>query len=78
MTAVLADRAPTTAEREQSPLVLDLEQIRRILEALRDGVAPPPVSRAPADDEFEPAVDRVARLFGLSAFERQVDRKSVV
>src|SRR6266508_2988312 len=72
MTAVLADRAPTTAEHEQSPLVLDLEQIRRILEALRDGVAPPPVSRAPADDEFEPAVDRVARLFGLSAFERQV------
>src|SRR6266540_2188764 len=72
MTAVLADRAPTTAEREQSPLVLDLVQIRRILEALRDGVAPPPVSRAPADDEFEPAVDRVARLFGLSAFERQV------
>jgi hypothetical protein len=55
---------------EQPPLVAEIEYVRRLLTAYRDGdgVLPP----APGAPEVEPAADRVARLFGLSAFERRV------
>jgi hypothetical protein len=73
MTAVLLDREPTTAEREQSPLVRELAYVRALLEAFRDGESaadvPPP---EPVGDTFEPAVDRVTRLFGLTPFERHL------
>jgi vesicle-fusing ATPase len=72
MTAALIVRAPTTAEREQPPLVLELEHVRALLVAVRDGTAPPRESAAAKGDGFEPAVDRVARLFALSPFERQL------
>jgi vesicle-fusing ATPase len=68
MTAV-ADLPP--AEREHEPLVAELEHLRALLEAYRLGEPAP--GRGPADDDgFEPAVDRLARLLGLSRFERQV------
>jgi hypothetical protein len=69
---VTAVAAPTSAEREQSPLALELEQIRRLLEAFRDGVAPPAPARPAPEAGFEPAVDRLTRLLGLSPFERRV------
>ena len=59
------------AEREHAPLTLELQHVRALLDGLRTGVpAPERVEFEPGD--FEPAVDRVARLFGLSAFERQL------
>jgi len=70
MTAVLAEPAVTDAEREQPPLVVELRQIRGFLEALRDGNEP--AEREPVETEFEPAIDRLSRLFGLSAFERRL------
>ena len=70
MTVTLADRPPTAAEREQSALVAEVEHVRALLEAFRDGAAPP---QAPAlADAFEPAIDRLTRLLGLSRFERHV------
>ncbi len=71
MTAVLPDREPTAAELEQSPLVAEVERVRELLEAYRDGTPAPPRDD-PDPSEFEPAVDRLARLLGLSAFERQL------
>jgi vesicle-fusing ATPase len=68
MTA-LADRP--AAEREHQPLVAELEHLRSLLEAHRLG-EPVPEREATDDDGFEPAVDRLARLLGLSPFERQV------
>ena len=72
MSAAVADRAPTAAEREQSPLVAEVEHVRALLEAFRDGEPAParPPRLRPAS--FEPAVDRLARLAGLSEFERQL------
>jgi vesicle-fusing ATPase len=69
MTAVLPSREPTPAELEQAPLVAEVERVRELLEAYRDG-APPPPSAFSAWEDFEPAVDRIARTFRLSAFER--------
>ena len=70
MTAALADRAPSLAERDQPALVVELEYVRVLLEAFRDGAQPPP---APATrSEPEPALDRLSRLLGLSPFERRV------
>jgi ATPase family associated with various cellular activities (AAA) len=64
----LAERPP---EREQPPLVAEIARLRVLLEAYRDGESP--VLREPAAAVgFEPAVDRLARLFALSPFERQV------
>jgi hypothetical protein len=70
--AAVADRVPTAAEREQQPLVAEVEHVRALLEAFRDGEPAPvrPARLAPAS--FEPAVDRLTRLLGLSAFERRV------
>ena len=50
---------------EQPPLVAELEYLRALLEG---GYAP----HEPEAPEREPAVDRLARLFGLSPFERRV------
>ena len=61
----------TTVEREQSPLVRELEHTRALLEAFRDG-DPAPESPAIDEDGFEPALVRVTRLFGLTPFERQL------
>jgi hypothetical protein len=49
---------------ERAPLVAELEYLRALLEG---GYAPKP--EAP---EREPAIDRLARLFGLSPFERRL------
>jgi len=70
VTALLADRAPTVAEREQEPLVAEIAHVRALLEAFRDG-APRPQPRLEATD-FEPAIDSLTRLLGLSTFERQL------
>jgi len=73
MTAAPSLVEPTAAELEQATLVAEIGRVRALLEAYRDGTAPPP---PPAElrepGAFEPAVDRLARLFGLSAFERQL------
>ncbi len=62
---------PTAAEREQPPLVAEVEHVRLLLEAYRDGapVHGPGPEQAPG---FEPSADRLARLLGLSPFERQL------
>ncbi|HYA09266.1 MAG TPA: hypothetical protein VEG24_06720, partial [Gaiellaceae bacterium] len=60
----------TLADREQAPLVAELEYVRELLEANRLGLPAP--DSEPRDEEFEPAVDRLARLLGLTPFERQV------
>jgi hypothetical protein len=70
VTAVLADRAPSAAEREQAPLVAEIAHVRALLEAFRDG-APTPQPPLQAT-EFEPAIDSLTRLLGLSTFERQL------
>jgi len=70
MTAVLPIVEPTVAEVEQPLLVAEIARVRQLLEAYRDGTTAPPVEREPAG--FEAAIDRLARLFGLSEFERQL------
>jgi vesicle-fusing ATPase len=56
-------------EQAHADLVAELEHVRRLLEAYRDGE--PPFEPEPREMEgFEPVVDRVARLLGLSPFER--------
>jgi vesicle-fusing ATPase len=71
VTSALPVREPSAAERQQQPLVAEGEHIRALLEAYRDAMpAPPPPERSPS--ELEPAVDRLARLLGLSPFERQL------
>ena len=68
---VAALAAPTPAEREQAELVAELAHLRALLEAYRDGGV---VDVLPPQDPlgFEPALDQLAGLFGLSGFERQV------
>jgi len=64
------ERPSTPAEQEQPPLVAEIDHLRALLEAYRDGepgVRPPPVAAG-----FESAVDRLARLVGLSPFERRL------
>jgi vesicle-fusing ATPase len=71
MTAALPLAEPPAAELEQPMLVAEIARIRELLEAYRDGTAAPPAEpREPG--AFEPAVDRLALLFGLSEFERQL------
>ncbi len=70
MTAI-AERGPTAAEREHSPLVAELEHVRALLDAHRLG-EPPPEREQWEPEGFEPAVDRLARLVGLTPFERQL------
>jgi hypothetical protein len=73
MTALPAGREPSPAEQEQQPLVDEVERIRVLLQAFRDGetAAASPVGVRDATG-FEPAIDRLTRLFGLSAFEREL------
>jgi vesicle-fusing ATPase len=54
-------------EREQSPLAAELARVRTLLEAYRDG-APAHVLDAERDQDL----DRLALLFALSAFEREL------
>ena len=61
----------TLAEREQAPLVAEVEFVRELLDAHRLGL-PRPEPEVREDMDFEPAVDRLARLVGLSPFERQL------
>jgi hypothetical protein len=61
----------TVAEREHAPLTVELEYVRALLDAVRAG-EPAPERPELVPEDFEPAVDRVARIFGLSAFERQL------
>ncbi len=73
MTALPAGREPTTAEREQQTLVDEVERVHVLLQAFRDGEASvPPLARLRDATGFEPAIDRLTRLFGLSAFEREL------
>jgi hypothetical protein len=73
VTAVVIEREPTAAELEQTPLAHELELVRELLEAFGDGRPPARVATPrPAATGFEPAVDRLARFFGLSPFERQL------
>src|SRR5207253_494175 len=60
------------AELEQPPLVVEVERVRALLEAFRDGVEVALEPAPEAEDGFEPAVDRLARVLGLSTFERQL------
>jgi vesicle-fusing ATPase len=70
MTAMLASRAEMAAEREQAPLAAEVEHVRTLLESYRDGR--PPVAHVAPAAGFEPAIDRLTRLCGLSPFERQL------
>jgi len=56
-----------TAVLEQAPLAAEIARVRALLEAYRDGVEPEGQARA-----SEPALDRLALLFALSSFERDV------
>jgi hypothetical protein len=64
----------TLAELERPPLVAELANVRALLEAYRDGESPGDVHE-PSEtggSAFEPAIDRLSRALGLSAFERQL------
>jgi ATP-dependent 26S proteasome regulatory subunit len=71
MTTALRDTEPMPAEREKPALVAEVEHVKALLQAYCDG-APPPPSLEPSHGELERAIDRLARLLGLSAFERQL------
>jgi hypothetical protein len=60
----------TLADREQAPLAAELEYVRDLLEAQQLGLPRPDAE--PRDEDYEPAVDRLARLLALTPFERQV------
>ena len=70
MSAAVTEHPPTLAEREQQALALELARIRVLLENLRDGNAEVPPARPETD--FEPAIDRLARLLAMSRFERDL------
>ncbi len=70
MSVVAPVRETTVAERAQLPLVAEVEHLRALLEACRDG-GPAPTPPETASD-VEPPVDRLTRLLGLSVFERQL------
>ena len=58
-------------EREHAEIVAELERVRGLLESYRDGE--PSVDHEPREaDGFEPAVDRLTRVLGLSPFEREL------
>jgi hypothetical protein len=59
---------PTMAERARPPLVAELERLRHLLEAYRDGTLGAAVPSTPS----EGTADRLGRLLGLSPFERDV------
>jgi hypothetical protein len=58
------------AEREHAPLARELAHVRDLLEAFRTGEPASPPERERVD--FEPAIDRLSRLFALSPFERHL------
>jgi hypothetical protein len=57
-------------EGEHASLARELAHMRVLLEAYRAGEPAHPLESQPSD--FEPTIDRLARLFELSAFERQL------
>jgi hypothetical protein len=71
VTVVVVEREPTAAELEQSALARELELVRELLLAFGEGRSAARTAVQPTMG-FEPAIDRLARLFGLSAFERQL------
>ena len=66
--------APGWAQRNQRWLAQRLAQWRERLVARAAGaaMAPSGPDPAPSDHDFEPALARIARLFGLSAFESEL------
>jgi hypothetical protein len=58
------------AEREHAPLARELAHMRDLLDAVRTGEPAPALEREHVD--FEPAIDRLSRLFALSPFERNL------
>ncbi|MEO5577205.1 MAG: ATP-binding protein [Gaiellaceae bacterium] len=71
MTAVAERLELTYVELEQEWLSGEIAHARALLLAYRDGEAPP--RRDPGEPPaIEPAADRLARLLGLSPFERQL------
>jgi ATPase family associated with various cellular activities (AAA)/Winged helix domain, variant len=60
----------TKAERAHLPLVAEVEHLRALLQACREG-GPAPIPPETGFD-LEPPVDRLTRLLGLSAFERRL------
>ena len=70
MTATEATREPTGPERERPALLAELEHVGAVVEAYRDGGAPPEPLALPTG--FETPLDRLARVLDLSPFERQV------
>jgi vesicle-fusing ATPase len=69
-TAVPVQEA-TTAEEARLPLVAEVEHLRALLRAYREG-GPTPAPPEAAAGELEPPIDRLARLLALSGFERQL------
>lgn len=59
-------------EHGRSSLVAEINRMRRLLEAFRDGEPPVPDAVRRMDDEEGTAVGRLVRLFGLSPFEREL------
>jgi hypothetical protein len=62
--------AAVQPDLEQPPLVAELDYLRALLELSVDGGANVPPE--PEPPQREPAIDRLARLFGLSPFERRL------
>jgi hypothetical protein len=64
------DAARGSSEREHAALVAEIANVRALLEGFRDGgQSPPPVVGDPIG---ESSLDRIARLFDMSPFERQL------
>jgi ATP-dependent 26S proteasome regulatory subunit len=72
MTVTLPLPDATAAEREQPPLVAEIEHVRARLEACRDGSPAPLPAPAASPGRFASALDRLARAVDLSPFERQL------
>jgi hypothetical protein len=73
----IPDTEPSFAEQERSPLVAEINRVRALLAAFRDGQPPEPagvVAPERAGDSQGPAtaVDQLVRVFGLSPFERDL------
>ena len=71
----LEEREPSEpGERDvgRASLVGDINRMRTLLEALRDGVSRREEAALPPHDDEGTPIDRLVRLFGLSPFEQEV------